>query len=279
LLARPPGADLRKLEADLEQARARLAEKPEDPERIVWVGRRLGYLWRMNEAVVVFSEGIAAHRDYAPLYRHRGHRYISLRRFDDAIADLQTAAKLIAGKADEVEPDGAPNARNIPLTTLAFNVWYHLGVAHFLKADFARADEAFRETFKYTRGLDDNVAAVTDWRYMCLCRLGRKDDAAALLVAITPDMDIIENHAYHRRLLMYKGALSPAELLDPAGAADLDLATMGFGVANWRFCNGDAEQATPILQKVVDGPYWPAFGYIAAEADLARGRRPSEPRP
>ena len=86
LLSRPlyPIRDpekLVKLEADLEAAREELVRDPDDPAKIVWVGRRLGYLWRMNDAIAVYTEGIAKHPSYAPLYRHRGHRYISVRRF------------------------------------------------------------------------------------------------------------------------------------------------------------------------------------------------------
>jgi hypothetical protein len=51
---------------------------------------------------------------------------------------------------------------------------------------------------------------------------------------------------------------------------ELDIATQGYGVGNWYFYNGNIEQAKEIFQKVMEGTYWPAFGYIAAEADLAR---------
>ena len=89
LTSPPPDGDLAKLEADLKKAREALAADPDDPEKTVWVGRRIGYLWRMNEAVDVYTKGIEKHPDYAPFYRHRGHRYISLRKFDLAIADLE----------------------------------------------------------------------------------------------------------------------------------------------------------------------------------------------
>ncbi len=73
------------------------------------------------------------------MYRHRGHRYITLREFDKAIADFNKAVELIEGTDDIVEPDGAPNAAGIPTSTLHTNIWYHLGLAHYLKGDFAAA--------------------------------------------------------------------------------------------------------------------------------------------
>ena len=85
-------------------------------------------------------------------------------------------------------------------------------------------------------------------------------------------MDIIENTAYHRRLLMYKGLIRPKELLDLEDATDLDLATLGYGLANWYLYNGDRQRAIEVFERVTSGPYWPAFGFIAAEVELARLR-------
>ena len=82
-------------------------------------------------------------------------------------------------------------------------------------------------------------------------------------------MDIIENTAYHRRLLMYKGEIPPDSLLDPS-AEPLQYVTQGYGVANWYMANGDTTRANAILDKVLESGYWAAFGYIAAEADVAR---------
>jgi len=135
------------------------------------------------------------------------------------------------------------------------------------------ADRAFRETMTHTRGLDDNLVAVTDWRYMTLRRLGRHDEAQALLEPISADMDIIENHAYYRRLRMYRGELSPDDLLE-AGATPLDLATQGYGVGHWYLCNGQRERALEVFRQTVSGPYWPAFGCIAAEVELRRLQHP-----
>jgi hypothetical protein len=101
-------------------------------------------------------------------------------------------------------------------------------------------------------------------------RLDRKAEAGTVLERITPKMDILENGSYHRRLLMYKGLEKPDTLLDPAKADDLTIATQGYGVANWYFVNGNRARARQILEQVVAGRSWSAFGYIAAEADLQR---------
>jgi len=256
------------LEANLAEAQASYDEDPEDAENIIWLGRRLAYLWRYQDAIDVYTKGIELYPDNHELYRHRGHRYISVRELDRAVADLDKAAELIEGVPDEVEPDGAPNEKGIPRSTSHSNIWYHLALAHYLQGDFEEAARAWEACMEFS-GNDDMLVATSDWLYMTYRRLGRDEDAAEVLEAIHEDMDIIENFAYHKRLLMYKGLVDPEELLDP-NADELDLATQGYGVANFYYVNGEEERAREILERVLEGEYWAAFGYIAAEADIAR---------
>lgn len=261
------------LEADLAEARANQAANPDDPDALIWVARRLGYLWRFNEAIAVLDEGVARWPDDARIYRHRGHRYITVRDFPRAQADFEKAAQLIAGKPDEIEPDGAPNPAGIPRTTLAYNIWYHLGLAHYLQGNYAQALDAYQELLKTSAAdNDDSIVAVTDWMWMSLMRLGRKDEAATLLEKVTPQMDILENDSYHRRLLMYKGLESADKLLSPESNDTTDIATQGYGVANYYLVNGETEKAKAVLARILEGQGWPAFGYIAAEADMQRLR-------
>jgi tetratricopeptide (TPR) repeat protein len=260
------------LEANLARARAEYDQDPSDPERLIWLGRRLGYLWRYRDAIAVFSKGIELHPQNPRLYRHRGHRYISVRRFEDAIADLEKAAALIEGTPDEVEPDGAPNPANLPRSSLHTNVWYHLGLAHYLKGDFESAERAYLRCLSASRN-DDMRVATLDWLYMTYRRRGRKEEAEKLLAGVQEKMDIVESFSYHKRLLMYIGLLAPETLLDPSRATDLDVATQGYGVGNWYFYSGDGQKAREVLEKVLAGRHWSAFGYIAAEADLVRMER------
>jgi tetratricopeptide (TPR) repeat protein len=271
-LYRPePAADAReKLEANLAEAQSRFDANPGDPENVIWLGRRLAYLGRYRDAIDVYSKGIEAHPDSFKLYRHRGHRYITVRRFDDAIADLEKASKLIAGVPDEIEPDGAPNPAGVPRSTSHFNIWYHLGLAYYLKGDFENAARAYEACMEFSKSNDDSLVATSDWLYMIYRRLGRAEDAARVLEPIREKMDILENDSYHKRLLMYKGLVQPDALLDTREATDLDLATQGYGVGNWYYYNGDVAKAKSIFARVVSGKAWAAFGFIAAEADLNR---------
>lgn len=276
LLGRPlfspplPDEVRERLERDLAEARSAYDRNPADAEAIIWLGRRLAYLGRYRAAIDVFTEGIGKHPGDARMYRHRGHRYITTRQFSRAITDLQRAAELVEGTPDTVEQDGAPNQYNIPVSTLHTNIWYHLALAHFLRHDFEAALPAWRRAVDASTN-DDMLVASTDWLWMTLRRLGRNDEAARALDPIRTEMRILENNAYHRRLLMYRGELA-ADALMPADTEDaVQLATYGYGLANWHLVNGRPETAVSLFQRIVEGRNWAAFGYIAAEAELAGG--------
>ena len=255
-------------------ARDNYLQIPVNLENIIWYGRRLAYQSRYNEAIEIYTLGMIPFPDAPELYRHRGHRYISIRQFDSAISDLEKAARLAEGRPIEIEPDGLPNKLNIPLSSLQFNIWYHLALAHYLKGDFEAAAESW-ETCMEVSNNPDLLCATTDWLYMTYRRMGKEKAAAALLEGITADMEIIENTSYHNRLLMYKGLRQPEELLDLGNKTEearLDIVTQGYGVGNWYLYNGNREKAFTVFTTLVKSEYWPAFGYIAAEAELHRGK-------
>jgi tetratricopeptide (TPR) repeat protein len=249
-------------------AKADYDASPDDPEALIWLGRRTAYLGDYREAIRIFSAGIEQHPDDARMYRHRGHRYISTRQFARAVADLRRAAELIRGTEDEVEPDGIPNARNIPTSTLQSNIWYHLGLAYYVLGDFESALEAYRESISVS-GNPDMLVATSHWLYMTLRRLGFEDEAAAVLRPIDSGMDVIENDAYHQLLLLYKGEREASDVWNPEENTTSGAAA-GYGVANWHFYNGRETEARQLLERIVASEQWAAFGFIAAEADLFR---------
>jgi tetratricopeptide (TPR) repeat protein len=270
--APPVSAEARRdMEAKLSEARTRYEAEPNQPETAIWFGRRLAYLGRLTEAIEVYSSGIKKFPSDARFYRHRGHRYITLRKFDQAIADLKKAASLVKGRPDEVEPDGQPNARNIPTGTLQFNIWYHLGLAQYLTGRNKEALDSYRECLKVS-GNPDSVVATTHWLYMTLRRLKRTKEAAQALEPIRPGMDIIENDGYYELALMYKGLIDSEALLAetmklPSSPGSHSVL---YGLANWHQYNGRGEKAVELIKKIVSSDQWTSFGYIAAEADLKR---------
>lgn len=262
------------LDSNLNVARKNFEEDPSE-ENYIWLGRREAYLYHYKEAIEIFSEGIEHFPDSYKLYRHRGHRYITMRDFSKAVADFQKAAALMPSNPLEIEPDGQPNKLNIPLSSTQFNVWYHLGLAHYLRGDFENAAMAYMQCMG-TSNNDDLMCATIDWLYMTYRRMGRDQEATALLGLIRDDMKIIEKNSYFLRLKMYKGQIPPDSLLQVNSAnedVDLALATQGYGVGNWYLCEGDTAKATEIFEKVVSGKHFSSFGFIAAEAELARNKK------
>lgn len=242
------GEELQKLENELQKVLKKVEMNPDDPENIILYGRRLAYLWRYHEAIDVYTKGIELHPDYAMLYRHRGHRYISIRQFDKAVADLTKASEL--------------NDHD-------FDIWYHLGLAHYLRGEFDQALIAYRSCVRVTED-DDSKIAISNWLYITLRRLGKKEGADEVLNGIHKEMEVVENQSYFDLLMFYKGRKSETDILPPAETSDLDMTTKGYGVGCWYLYSNQEEKAISYFKKIIEGKYWPAFGYIAAEAELDR---------
>lgn len=254
--------------AELNTAHSLYLVDETNEQSIIWFGRRLAYLGRYHEAIDVYTAGLVHHPDSYRLLRHRGHRFISIRRLDDAIADLSRASELIEGVPDAIEPDGQPNAQNIPTSTTHTNIYYHLGLAHYLKGQFEPAREAYVKCLDISTN-DDTHCASAYWIVICLRRLGLPDIAESVLEDISPDMEIIENFAYHDLLLMFKGERTTTDLM--TGVEDgIQNATLAYGIAVWFLIYGDTEEAANRFQQIVRGEQWAAFGYLAAETELAR---------
>jgi tetratricopeptide (TPR) repeat protein len=153
-----------------------------------------------------------------------------------------------------------------------YAIYYHLGLAYYLKGDFERALPVYRQCLavaKGPNGNDDQIAGSSDWLYMTLRRAGHADEAAKVLETIVPGMNVKDDQNYYDRLMMYKGVKTPQEIM--ATAKDpVSEATLAYGVANWHLYNGRQAEATPIFQRIVKGANWMPFGVIAAEAELAR---------
>jgi len=266
-----PDAALEVYLARYAEAQDALAEAPEDVDALVWMGRRSAYLGQYREAIDIYSHALTLHPDDARLYRHRGHRYLSVREPDNAIADFERAAALTNGLPDEVEPDGLPNAQNIPTSTLQFNIFYHLGLAHYIKGDFDAALAAYRSCLRVSLH-PDSVVATAYWLYMTLVRLGREEDAQVMLADIHEDMKIIESTAYLDLLLLFKGERSLKDLLGPdGGEATLQSTTTAYGLGVYHLFEGREADAYETFERIRTGvDQWSAFGFVAAEAELAR---------
>lgn len=256
-------------EIKLSEAREELRKKPNDADALIWYGRRAAYLGNYREAIKIFTIGTGKFPQDARFYRHRGHRYITIRCFDDAVKDFEKAAKLIEGKPDEIEPDGLPNARNTPTSTLQSNIFYHLGLAYYLKGDFKNALKAYRAAEKVSKN-PDMLVATRHWLYMTLRRMNKTKEAEKSIAGIGDNLDIIENDDYYKLVKVYQGKLKAEDLLKEIGAEanSLSNASLGYGLGNWFLYNGKRDEALKIFRRITSGNQWSSFGFIAAEAEL-----------
>lgn len=197
------------------------------------------------EAIATYTQALRVAPDVAVLYRWRGHRRLTVRDFIGARQDLQTAAQL----------DSA-----------LYGAWYHLGVVDFVNGDFGDAVRAFRRALPLAPDAAERAGS-TDWLWQSLSRRGLHGEAQALLAG-RPDSIPVEN-AYARRLRLYRGEIGPADVIVPRDTADVQRATLAFGVGSWFSVRNEPTQAADWFTRALEATEgWPAFGYIGAEAAL-----------
>jgi tetratricopeptide (TPR) repeat protein len=231
------------------RAESALAADPRNVDRIIALGVAQSGVRHYREAIRTFTRGIAIAPNNALLYRWRGHRYLSVRELDRALNDLNRGAQL----------DSA-----------IYGIWYHLGIVHFARGDFAEASDAFARALPIAPDSGERSGA-TDWLWMSLSRAGRAADAQALLNR-HPDVPPGGN-AYTQRLRLYRGETGPDSVFTPADTTDIAVATLSYGVGNWYLVRGDTAKARAWFARSIASGGWPAFGFIVSEIELQRLRR------
>jgi tetratricopeptide (TPR) repeat protein len=267
LFAVAPAPDARvRFEEALAKAQVAHAAAPDDRDAVIWLGRRLAYLGRYREAISTWSAALEHLPEDPYLLRHRGHRWITLREFGLAEADLERAAEACRRVADAIEPDGQPTPGRPPHSSLHYNVHYHLGLARFLSGDFELAERAWLDCLAVVAN-DESRVAVTHWLWCVRMRRGDSAGATAVVAPIRAEMDVVENRSYHQLCLLYGGKLQRAQIAELTGSAG---AALAFGLAHWLLVSGDRVAARRALEELADDEGWTAFGVIAAEVELAR---------
>jgi Flp pilus assembly protein TadD len=248
---RSPAGVVYRAQADtgpVARATRALAADPRNVQRFIDLGVAQAGARQMREAVQTFTRALAVAPNDPMLLRWRGHRHLSVREFDRAMADL---------------------TRGYGLDSTNYGILYHLGVLRFVRGDFNAAADAFRRA--QPRAPDANeLAGATDWLWMSLQRAGRAAEAEAML-ARRPD-SLQATAAYAKRLKLYRGEIGPDALFAPSDTSDIDVATLAYGLGNWYMVKGDTARARAQFERSVKSGGWPAFGFIASEAELARLR-------
>jgi len=228
------------------RAQAALSADPKNVERFIALGVAQSGARQFREAIQTFTRAMAVEPNNAMLYRWRGHRYLSVRELDKAQADL---------------------TKGLKLDSTNYGILYHLGIVRFTRGDFPGAGQLFARA--QPRAPDaSELAGSTDWLWMSLMRAGRRADAEAML-ARRPDSLPVDN-AYARRLKLYRGEIGPDAAITPADTADVQAATLAYGLGNWYLVRGDTAHAKTYFERSVKSGGWPGFGFIMSEVELRR---------
>ena len=249
----PAGVEYR-AQADtgpIARAQAALDADVKNPQKFIALAVAQSGFRQFREAIATLTRGLEVAPNDVMLLRWRGHRYISVREFAKSRADL---------------------TRGFALDSTNYGILYHFGVLRFVEGDFAGAAEMF--TRSQPRAPDGGErAGSTDWLWMSLSRAGRAAEAAAMLARRPDSLPTPPNYAYVTRLKLYRGELTPETMFSPADTADVQVATLNFGLGNWYMVKGDTVKAMAAFDRSIASKGWPGFGFIVSEAELKRLRK------
>lgn len=249
-----------RLEEDLAIARAQFEVAPEREDSFIWLGRRLGYLTRWEEAIDVFTRGLEVHPESYKLYRFRGRHRARHRQLDLAIEDYRRAAELVEGQQDSFEPDGIINARHQYLGTYKSNIHYYLGQTSYAVGDYETTLRGMERSAREPLGPSaDRDVSTAFWRYLAHRKLGQHEEARAVVDEVPEDLELIENFTYYDSVLFFKGTRTADELLPEADSLTK------FAIAMEHHFRGEQDRAEEMWLDTVNGS---AQGFWPAEAEL-----------
>jgi tetratricopeptide (TPR) repeat protein len=258
------------LEKDLLIARRTLEIAPEREDSWIWVGRRLAYLNRFDEAIAVFTEGLERFPNSYKLLRFRGRKLARSRQFERAIADYRSGLEAMEGVEDSYEPDGAPNKRNQFLGSYRGNMHYYLGQTLWAVGDYAGTLNGMQRSIAEPLVQNpDHLVATTYWRYLALRKLGREEEAARLVRKVPAGLQLLENDAYYDGVRFMQGALAREEAIAKGDAIRL------FAVAMDHHFRGEHAEAERMwVEMITNTPqgFWPAETELLASRASRRAK-------
>jgi len=261
-----------KVAAELALAEKNYTEDPENLSHIIWYGRRLAYAARFSEAIAIFSKGLERFPEHPELLRHRGHRYLTLRKLEEARLDFALAARKSKDLPIQTELDGQPNAVDIPLANLQRNIYYHWALTEFVLVNYGKSVRLWKRCLDYSLHPEMKIS-VWDWLYLSYIKGGHPKQAASLLASIPNLEGLRENQNYYRRIQLYKGMGGTEDVPDftrPLAANQISLA---YALSCLK--EPYPEEAAHMRRAILATGQWHSFSYLAAEADLARQTGPT----
>lgn len=249
----PAGVEYR-AQADtgpIARAKSALDSDPRTVQRFIALAVAQSGARQFREAIATLTDGLAIAPNDVMLLRWRGHRYISVREFAKARADL---------------------SRGFAIDSTNYGILFHFGVLRFIEQDFVGAAEMFARAQPLAPDGGERAGS-TDWLWMSLSRAGRNTEAAAMLARRPDSLPTPPGYAYVTRLKLYRGELTPETLFAPGDTTDVQQATLNYGLGDWYMVRGDTVKARAAFERAVASGGWPGFGFIVSESELARLRR------
>ena len=241
-------------EKKIAEIRAKIAEKPEDPE--LWFALGGEYFQSDFKASRdAFSRAIALNPFCAEYYFYRGRKHLSTDQYAQALADFHTALRL--------DPmDG--------------QMWHYLGVALYYLGIYAQAAEYFRKTIAMNAKFGSAcIWPEVDWLWMACMRTGDSEGARQALSLVADDEYSSESDlAYKKRVRLYKGVDSIETFMKNVDRVDqLNEVTELYGAVNYyRFIAPDAQKAHALADEILNiRTYLNAFGWKCAYFDRRDG--------
>ena len=241
-------------EAKIAQLREALSQNPQDAE--AWL--ELGAAYSQSEfetAIRAYSRAIALAPFNGEYYFHRGRKYLSTDRYEEALADFHTSLWL-------EQSDAQP--------------WHYLGVALYYLKMYEEAARYFRDALAMNKKTGDPcIWPEIDWVWMSLQRAGDAAGARAALDLVADDeWSSADDMAYKKRVRLYKGLISLENYLDDLNREDiLDEITELYGAVNYcLFIAHDPQRAKELTDRIVDtAEYHNAFAWKCAAFDRRDG--------
>lgn len=253
-VANPVRTDI-ELSNKVKEINKQLEKTPDDAE--LWIKRGLALVEQnlMREAVESYSKALCLNPFNWLGYRNRAHRHLSCWEFQEACSDFIMFTRLV------------PNNVNIHEI---WEAWYLLALSHYLLGEYEKAADAYKTCYSLAHG--DDIITTTGWYWSTLMRLGRKEEADAILAPITKDMEFEESReAYFSTLRMFKGWVSPEDTEALCDVPDCkDKFTRLYAISNYYYITGDIDNSNRVIERILNeaGPeWWMVFGYLAAMVD------------
>ena len=247
------------LTANSADVREQLKDDPTNPDLWYKMGTALSAEEGHEAGIDAYSQGLVYNPFNASLYFGRGRKNIGLRHYWRCISDTTMAIR--------IQPE-------------LWSHWYYRAVAYNLNGNHVEATADFMQCYNITE--PEEHYPMVDWLFLCALDMDDKEKAREVLdlidvSVIPPTMD----YAYRRRVMLYKGVVSPDEFIDVEhikknclplpNRVELEIETLTFGLYAYYTFMGNTEKANEVLLRIVKFKPSAAFGYIKG-IDIAQKR-------